>query len=219
MCWRRLRKRAASRCSLPPDVAARGPHVEAQRSSSTTSCRAPPPITPTASAAPAARGAGRGHQLHLHGQRRERREPLPPDREAPGPTRPARATVGFAPIGGHRGPGHGRHQNTTRKRQEGQAARSRSPRSRFRRCHQWALRSNANSWWPVMPGARPPPRKTRYSQGYLCREPARTVRVRVAGEQAFLTIKGPDHRRHAPSSSTRCRWRMLRRCSRCATAP
>lgn len=32
--------------------------------------------------------------------------------------------------------------------------------------------------------------QTRYSQGYLCREPARTVRVRVAGEQAFLTIKG-----------------------------
>lgn len=32
--------------------------------------------------------------------------------------------------------------------------------------------------------------QTRFSQGYLCREPARTVRVRIAGEQAFLTIKG-----------------------------
>jgi adenylate cyclase len=30
----------------------------------------------------------------------------------------------------------------------------------------------------------------RYSQGYLNRDKARTVRVRVAGEQAFLTIKG-----------------------------
>lgn len=33
-------------------------------------------------------------------------------------------------------------------------------------------------------------RSTRFSQGYLSRDPARTVRVRVAGEQAFLTIKG-----------------------------
>lgn len=31
---------------------------------------------------------------------------------------------------------------------------------------------------------------TRYSQGYLSREKERTVRVRVAGEKAFLTIKG-----------------------------
>lgn len=29
-----------------------------------------------------------------------------------------------------------------------------------------------------------------YSQGYLNRDKARTVRVRIAGEQAFLTIKG-----------------------------
>ncbi|GAA0752469.1 CYTH domain-containing protein [Ideonella azotifigens] len=28
------------------------------------------------------------------------------------------------------------------------------------------------------------------SQGYLNRDPARTVRVRIAGEEAFLTIKG-----------------------------
>ncbi|MDG0852502.1 CYTH domain-containing protein [Roseateles puraquae] len=33
-------------------------------------------------------------------------------------------------------------------------------------------------------------RATRFSQGYLSRDPARTVRVRIAGEQAFLTIKG-----------------------------
>lgn len=32
--------------------------------------------------------------------------------------------------------------------------------------------------------------QARFSQGYLSRDPARTVRVRVAGEQAFLTIKG-----------------------------
>jgi adenylate cyclase len=31
----------------------------------------------------------------------------------------------------------------------------------------------------------------RYSQGYLCTEPERTVRVRIAGESAMLTIKGP----------------------------
>lgn len=35
-----------------------------------------------------------------------------------------------------------------------------------------------------------PERQRRLSQGYLSRDPARTVRVRVAGEQAFLTIKG-----------------------------
>jgi CYTH domain-containing protein len=29
-----------------------------------------------------------------------------------------------------------------------------------------------------------------YRQGYLCRQAARTVRVRVAGGQAYLTIKG-----------------------------
>lgn len=33
-------------------------------------------------------------------------------------------------------------------------------------------------------------RVTRFSQGYLSRDPARTVRVRIAGDQAFLTIKG-----------------------------
>jgi adenylate cyclase len=32
--------------------------------------------------------------------------------------------------------------------------------------------------------------RTRFSQGYLSRDPARTVRVRIAGEHAFLTIKG-----------------------------
>lgn len=30
----------------------------------------------------------------------------------------------------------------------------------------------------------------RFSQGYLSRDPARTVRVRIAGDAAFLTIKG-----------------------------
>ena len=29
-----------------------------------------------------------------------------------------------------------------------------------------------------------------FRQGYLSRDPARTVRVRIAGDQAFLTIKG-----------------------------
>lgn len=31
----------------------------------------------------------------------------------------------------------------------------------------------------------------RIAQGYLCAEPGRTVRVRVSGERAFLTVKGP----------------------------
>jgi adenylate cyclase len=37
---------------------------------------------------------------------------------------------------------------------------------------------------------REPGRVTRFSQGYLSRDPARTVRVRIAGDEAFLTIKG-----------------------------
>ena len=32
-----------------------------------------------------------------------------------------------------------------------------------------------------------------YRQGYLCHDPARTVRVRLAGDDAFLTIKGETH--------------------------
>ena len=37
---------------------------------------------------------------------------------------------------------------------------------------------------------QPASAQTRFSQGYLSRDPARTVRVRRAGERAFLTIKG-----------------------------
>lgn len=37
---------------------------------------------------------------------------------------------------------------------------------------------------------QPPTAQTRFSQGYLSRDPARTVRVRLAGTRAFLTIKG-----------------------------
>lgn len=37
---------------------------------------------------------------------------------------------------------------------------------------------------------QPSERQTRFSQGYLSRDPVRTVRVRIAGERAFLTIKG-----------------------------
>lgn len=32
----------------------------------------------------------------------------------------------------------------------------------------------------------------RMIQGYICREAGRTVRVRIAGEKAWLTIKGPS---------------------------
>lgn len=35
------------------------------------------------------------------------------------------------------------------------------------------------------------PNPVRFSQGYLNRDRERTVRVRLAGERAFLTIKGP----------------------------
>ncbi len=34
---------------------------------------------------------------------------------------------------------------------------------------------------------------TRFRQGYLSTDPERTVRVRLAGKQAWLTIKGPSH--------------------------
>jgi adenylate cyclase len=37
---------------------------------------------------------------------------------------------------------------------------------------------------------QPASAQTRFSQGYLSREPARTVRVRLADERAFLTVKG-----------------------------
>ncbi|WP_295856030.1 CYTH domain-containing protein [uncultured Xylophilus sp.] len=37
--------------------------------------------------------------------------------------------------------------------------------------------------WRAAPG-------TSFSQGYLNRDPARTVRVRIAGDRGFLTVKG-----------------------------
>lgn len=40
-----------------------------------------------------------------------------------------------------------------------------------------------NHWRDLAPGVH-------YRQGYLQRTPEKTVRVRIAGEQAFLTIKG-----------------------------
>jgi len=42
-------------------------------------------------------------------------------------------------------------------------------------------------WSPAVPG-------TRYRQGYLSLDPQRTVRVRLAGDQGFLTIKGASTR-------------------------
>jgi len=44
-----------------------------------------------------------------------------------------------------------------------------------------------NIWHPE------PGRGTRYRQGYLSSEPGSTVRVRIAGRQGFLTIKGSPH--------------------------
>ena len=43
--------------------------------------------------------------------------------------------------------------------------------------------------WESLPG-------TRFRQGYVSAEPGRTVRVRVAGERAFLTIKGEPKGEH-----------------------
>ncbi|HMA98315.1 MAG TPA: CYTH domain-containing protein [Wenzhouxiangella sp.] len=45
---------------------------------------------------------------------------------------------------------------------------------------------------------------TRMIQGYLCAEPERTVRIRLAGEQGFLTIKG------SPSTSGLVRYEWER---------
>ena len=42
----------------------------------------------------------------------------------------------------------------------------------------------------LWPGTSTIEKSTPYQQGYLSREPGRTVRVRRAGDQAFLTIKG-----------------------------
>jgi CYTH domain-containing protein len=42
---------------------------------------------------------------------------------------------------------------------------------------------NIASWQPPASG-------TRYRQGYLSTEPGRSVRIRLAGERAWLTIKG-----------------------------
>lgn len=43
-------------------------------------------------------------------------------------------------------------------------------------------------------GWHPDPAKgTRYRQGYLSSEPGSTVRVRIAGDQGFLTLKGVTH--------------------------
>lgn len=36
-------------------------------------------------------------------------------------------------------------------------------------------------------------RQERFVQGYICSQPGRTVRVRIAGEKGFLTIKGPSN--------------------------
>jgi len=41
-------------------------------------------------------------------------------------------------------------------------------------------------WKQVLPAA-----SARITQGYLVREPGKTVRVRLKGEKAYLTIKGP----------------------------
>ena len=43
----------------------------------------------------------------------------------------------------------------------------------------------------VIGGAWRQPAPVRFVQGYLCRDRESTVRVRLAGEQAFLNIKGP----------------------------
>lgn len=43
-----------------------------------------------------------------------------------------------------------------------------------------------HSWHDGAPGLR-------ISQGYQCRDADRTVRVRIAGERAWITVKGRSH--------------------------
>ncbi|MCX6281901.1 MAG: CYTH domain-containing protein [Bacteroidetes bacterium] len=45
---------------------------------------------------------------------------------------------------------------------------------------------------PIQWSELPKPPGTLYRQGYLSDEPFKTIRVRVAGEKGFLTIKGPS---------------------------
>ncbi len=47
----------------------------------------------------------------------------------------------------------------------------------------------------------------RYRQGYLSTVKERTVRVRVAGDKGFITVKGSQCRSDAgPSTSMKSRW-------------
>jgi CYTH domain-containing protein len=56
-----------------------------------------------------------------------------------------------------------------------------------------------------------------YRQGYLSRVPERTVRVRVAGRQAFLTVKADQTAPAGSNSSPRSRPAMPRNCWGCAS--
>lgn len=42
----------------------------------------------------------------------------------------------------------------------------------------------------------------RITQGYLCRDRGKTVRIRVAGNRAFITVKGPPN----PGGASRYEW-------------
>ena len=42
---------------------------------------------------------------------------------------------------------------------------------------------------------------TRIVQGYICSQPGRTVRIRIRGEEGFLTIKGASDESNRTSSS------------------
>ena len=57
----------------------------------------------------------------------------------------------------------------------------------------------------------------RYSQGYLNRDAQRTVRVRIAGERAFLTVTAFRPAPRAANSSTRSPPTMRRNYSRLPT--
>lgn len=58
----------------------------------------------------------------------------------------------------------------------------------------------------------------RYSQGYLNRAAERTVRVRIAGEQAFLTIKGRSQGASRLEFEYPCLWPMPKPCCSSARA-
>lgn len=52
-----------------------------------------------------------------------------------------------------------------------------------------------------------------YKQGYLCTDKERTVRIRIAGEKGYITIKGRTTGAAGPNTNMRYRLPTPPRCS------